>query len=150
MENFLQHEHLELTEELWQGRFQKHNMEVRAVSKSVRVSPRKIRLVADVIRRLPVDEALGALSLLKKRGSDSLEKTLKSAIANATNNANLKREDLVIKSIDVLDAPSLKRYHPSTKGRAHPYKRKGSHVIIVLEDGKKEEISQEEKVKEDK
>ena len=120
-------------------------MEVRAVSKSVRVSPRKIRLIADAIRKLSVDEALGALSLLKKRGSYSLEKTLKSAVANATNNANLKREDLVIKSIDVLDAPSYKRYHPSTRGRVHPYKRRGSHVIIVLEDMQKTESSKEEK-----
>ena len=127
-------------------------MEIRAVSKSVRVSPRKVRLVAQVIRNQKADDALRTLYLLKKRGSMVLEKTLKSAIANATNNANLKREDLVIKSLDVLEAPAYKRYHPSTRGRIHPYKKRGSHITIVLEDLKvespKEEVKKE--VKEEK
>lgn len=127
-------------------------MEIRAVSKSVRVSPRKVRLVAEVIRNQKADDALRTLYLLKKRGSLVLEKTLKSAIANATNNANLKREDLVIKSLDVLEAPAYKRYHPSTRGRIHPYKKRGSHITIVLEDLKveapKEEVKKE--VKEEK
>lgn len=127
-------------------------MEIRAVSKSVRVSPRKVRLVAQVIRNQKADDALRTLYLLKKRGSLVLEKTLKSAIANATNNANLKREDLVIKSLDVLEAPAYKRYHPSTRGRIHPYKKRGSHITIVLEDLKveapKEEVKKE--VKEEK
>lgn len=122
-------------------------MEIRAVSKSVRVSPRKVRLVAQVIRNQKADDALRTLYLLKKRGSMVLEKTLKSAIANATNNANLKREDLVIKSLDVLEAPAYKRYHPSTRGRIHPYKKRGSHITIVLEDLKveapKEEVKKE-------
>ena len=61
-----------------------------------------------------------------------MEKTLKSAVANALANKNLKQEELKIKSIDVLEAPSYKRYHPSTRGRVHPYKRKGSHIKIVL------------------
>ena len=122
-------------------------MEIRAVSKSVRVSPRKVRLVAQVIRNQKADDALRTLYLLKKRGSLVLEKTLMSAIANATNNANLKREDLVIKSLDVLEAPAYKRYHPSTRGRIHPYKKRGSHITIVLEDLKveapKEEVKKE-------
>ncbi len=126
-------------------------MEIRAVSKSVRVSPRKVRLVAQVIRNQKADDALRTLYLLKKRGSLVLEKTLKSAIANATNNANLKREDLVIKSLDVLEAPAYKRYHPSTRGRIHPYKKRGSHITIVLEDLKveapKEEVKKEVKEK---
>ena len=127
-------------------------MEIRAVSKSVRVSPRKVRLVAQVITNQKADDALRTLYLLKKRGSLVLEKTLKSAIANATNNANLKREDLVIKSLDVLEAPAYKRYHPSTRGRIHPYKKRGSHITIVLEDLKveapKEEVKKE--IKEEK
>jgi len=125
-------------------------MEVKAISRSVRISPRKIRLVADAIRKLSVDEALKLLSTLKKRGVPPLEKTLRSAIANATNNANLKREELVIKSIDVLESPSYKRYRPSTRGRVHPYKRRGSHVIVTLEDMQKTEVAKEIKVKEEK
>lgn len=112
-------------------------MEVIARS-SVRVAPRKVRLVADSIRKLSLDEALKTLTLLKKRGSVSLEKTLRSAIANAIANNNLKQETLTIKSIDVLEAPAYKRFHPSTRGRVHPYKRRGSNIKIVLES--KEEV----------
>jgi large subunit ribosomal protein L22 len=67
-----------------------------------------------------------------------LEKTLKSAIANALANKNLKQETLRIKMIDVLEAPAYKRYHPSTRGRVHPYKRRGSHIKVVLETKKEE------------
>ena len=107
-------------------------MEIIASSKSVRVAPRKVRLVADAIRKLSIEDALKALSILKNRGGQPLEKTLKSAIANALNNKNLKQEALKIKMIDVLEAPAYKRFHPSTRGRVHPYKRKGSHIKIVL------------------
>jgi large subunit ribosomal protein L22 len=109
-------------------------MEIISVSKSVRVAPRKIRLVADSIRKLSIEEALRSLSILKNRGSYSLEKTLKSAIANAVNNNKLKQEALIIKSIDVLEAPSYKRFRPSTRGRVHPYKRRGTHIKITLEE----------------
>lgn len=111
-------------------------MEVIASTKSIRVAPRKVRLVADAIRNLSLDQALKSLSVIKNRGSVVLEKTLKSAIANAINNNNLKQESLTIKSIFVSEAPAYKRFHPSTRGRVHPYKRKGSHVKIVLTDNK--------------
>ena len=107
-------------------------MEITART-SVRVAPRKVRLVADAIRKLSLDEALRTLSVLKNRGGVPLEKTIKSAIANAINNNNVKQEALAIKSIDVFEAPAYKRYHMSTRGRTHPYKRRGSHVKIVLE-----------------
>jgi large subunit ribosomal protein L22 len=97
------------------------------------VAPRKVRLVADAIRKLSIEDALKALSILKNRGGQPLEKTLKSAIANALNNNNLKQDVLRIKMIDVLEAPAYKRFHPSTRGRVHPYKRKGSHIKIILE-----------------
>ncbi len=113
-------------------------MEVFAVSKSARVAPRKVRLVADAIRKLSIEDALKALSILKNRGGQPLEKTLKSAIANALNNNNLKQDALRIKMIDVLEAPSYKRFHPSTRGRAHPYKRRGSHIKVILETKKEE------------
>jgi len=108
-------------------------MQVIAVSKSARVAPRKVRLVADAIRKLSIEDALKALSILKNRGGQPLEKTLKSALANALNNNNLKQDALKIKMIDVLEAPAYKRFHPSTRGRVHPYKRRGSHIKIVLE-----------------
>lgn len=107
-------------------------MEITAKT-TVRIAPRKVRLVADAIRKLSLDEALKVLSVLKNRGGVPLEKTIKSAIANASNNNNVKPEALLIKSIDVLEAPAYKRFHPSTRGRVHPYKRRGSHVTIILE-----------------
>ena len=106
-----------------------------AQSKGVRVSTRKVRLVADAIRNLSAEKALNALSQMSKRGSVSLEKTLKSAIANAVNKG-LSKDNLFIKSLEINEAPALKRYHPSTRGRIHPYKRRGSHIRIVLEEKK--------------
>ena len=110
-------------------------MEITAKT-SVRISTRKVRLAADSVRKLSLEEALRSLSVLKKRGAVPVEKTLKSAIANAVNNNNLKQESLMIKSIEVFEMPSYKRFHPSTRGRVHPYKRRGSHVKIVLTDNK--------------
>jgi len=108
------------------------NMEIVAQTKSVRVSSRKVRLVADAIRKLSVQDAIKALEIIKNRGAYSLEKTLKSAIANAINNAQLLEETLFIKSIDVDNGSTLKRFHASTRGRIHPYKRRSSHIRITL------------------
>ncbi len=119
-------------------------MEIVAYTKAVRVSPRKVRLVADAIRKQSVAEALRSLSIIDKRGSYSLEKTLRSAVANAVNNNNLQASDLTIKSLEVNEANPLKRFHPSTRGRVHPYKKKASHIRIILES--KEEAKQIEPV----
>ena len=108
-------------------------MEVTAYSKSVRVSTRKIRLVADVIRKQPVTRALAYLTVIEKRGAYPLEKTLRSAIANAVNNNKLAAEDLFIKALDIDEATPNKRFHPSTRGRVHPYKKRGTHIRVVLE-----------------
>ncbi len=109
-------------------------MEVRAIAKSVRISPRKVRLVADSIRNLSIDEAVNLLSATEKRAALPLEKALKSAIANATNNAKLETKNLVIGSIIVNEGQALKRYHPSTRGRIHPYKKRSSIITIVLKE----------------
>lgn len=108
-------------------------MEVYALSKSVRVAPRKVRLVADAIRALSIVDALEALEITNKRGAVSLSKTLKSAVANAKNNNKIEATNLKIKAIEVVEAPSFKRFHPSTRGRVHPYKRRGSHIRVILE-----------------
>lgn len=108
-------------------------MEIVAVSKSVRVAPRKVRLIADAIRKLPIEDALASLSILNKRGAVVLNKTLRSALSNAKNNNSLKENELKIKMIDIGEAPFFKRFRPSTRGRVHPYKRRGSHIKIILE-----------------
>lgn len=108
-------------------------MEITAFTKSAQVSPRKMRLVADVIRKQSIDEALSTLAVLGKRGSDVLEKTLRSAVANAVNR-NVSRENLFIKRLDISDGAAYKRMHPSTRGRVHPYKKRTTHVRVILSD----------------
>ncbi len=111
-------------------------MEVIAYAKQVRMSPRKVRLVADSIRKLSIDQALQSLSLVDKRSAIPIRKTLESALANAVNNAKLVRESLMIKYIDISEGPAQKRFHPSTRGRIHPYKKRTSNIRIVLEEKK--------------
>lgn len=109
-------------------------MEIIALSKSVKISPRKVRIVADTIRNLSVMQALTMLKTARKRGADVLETTLKSALANAIHNAKLQKDNLIVGRIEVMEGPVLKRYHPSSRGRVHPYKKRSSHIKIVLKE----------------
>ena len=109
-------------------------MKIVARLKEVRISPRKVRIVADSIKNLSVQESLDALSVIQKRGAYDLEKVLKSAIANAVNNARLEKGNLRIKAIDISEGAAIKRFHPSTRGRVHPYKKRSSNIRIVLEE----------------
>ncbi|MDQ5901239.1 MAG: large subunit ribosomal protein [Patescibacteria group bacterium] len=107
-------------------------MEITAFTKQARISPRKVRLVADTVRSMPLDQALDSLKVIRKRGASILHKTLESAVANAVNNKNIDKATLQILKIEVTDGPAMKRYHASTRGRIHPYKRRSSNVRIVL------------------
>jgi large subunit ribosomal protein L22 len=109
-------------------------MEVKAIAKSVRVSPRKLRLVAEAVKRMSIDDAYGALEVTNKRAAKVVQKTLKSAVANAITNAQLDQKNLIIASITVNESQPFKRYRPSTRGRIHPYKKRGSHLTIVLKE----------------
>lgn len=132
-----------------QEKFQKlKNMEIKAFSKSIRVSPRKTRLIASSISKMSLTDALSALSVIKQRGAVAINKTLKSAIANAKNNVKIDEDNLLIKTIDVQEGPSFKRYRPSTRGRVHPYKKRTSNITVVLV--QKEEVKTEENKKETK
>lgn len=111
-------------------------MEIIAQSKAITISPRKARLVADAIRGHLAKKALNELTLINKRGAFVVIKTLKSAIANAVNNAKASEEKLMIKTIEVSEGTAFKRYHPSTRGRTHPYKKRTSNLKIVLEEKK--------------
>jgi large subunit ribosomal protein L22 len=113
-------------------------MKIQAISRNVRISPRKVRLVADAIRVLPVSDALVTLQNMRKRAAYAIKKTLESALANAVNNAKLDRNMLRIADLDISDGQALKRFHPSTRGRIHPYKKRSSHIRVILEDRKEE------------
>lgn len=112
-------------------------MEVKATASQIRISPRKVRVVADSVRNMSVENALISLRVINRRGASVLAKTLESALANAQNNANLDRSKLQIASIIVNEGPSLKRYHASTRGRIHPYKKRSTNVSIILKEATK-------------
>lgn len=90
-------------------------MEIKAESKTERISPRKVMLVADTLKNKSIEDALRILMLIRKRGAKPLYKLLKSAVANAVHNAKKNKDLLSIKSIYVVPGPMLKRFRPSTK-----------------------------------
>lgn len=108
-------------------------MEFVAESKYLKISPRKVALVAKTIRGLSPNKALEKLQFIIKSASLPLTKILKSALANAQNKGQAKTEELKIKSLEVLPGPSFKRWRPTSRGRAHPYKKRTSHIKVVLE-----------------
>lgn len=122
-------------------------MEAIARIKEIKTSPRKIRLVADAIRSMGVMESLDALSVTNKKGAADLENAMKSAIANAVNNLNLSKDNLMIKSIDVSEGTSLKRFRPSTRGRVHKYKKRTSTIRIVLSEKVMTQLKAEDRKK---
>lgn len=111
-------------------------MEVRAQLNQLRISPRKVRLVANVIRGLQVDVAEAQLQFLAKRSAQPLLKLLQSAIASAEHNYKLERKQLFIKSIRVNEGITLKRWQPRAMGRAAPIKKRSAHVSLVLDNKK--------------
>ncbi len=109
-------------------------MEVQAKAKWVRTSPRKVRLVARTLRNLPVSEALVACSFMPKAAARDVAKVIRSAQANAENNFNLVRDDLVIKDIRVEPGPMLKRGRPRAMGRLFSIFKRTSHITAIVED----------------
>lgn len=96
------------------------------------MSPKKVRLVVDLVRGLRVDVADERLAFLGKRAAEPVLKLLRSAIANALHNNHLKRETLRIKEIRVDEGKTENRWRPRAHGRAFPIRQRGSHVTIVL------------------
>ncbi|HEX9097580.1 MAG TPA: 50S ribosomal protein L22 [Candidatus Dormibacteraeota bacterium] len=109
-------------------------MEVQAKAKWVRTSPRKVRLVARTLRNLPVSEALVACSFMPKSAARDVAKVIRSAQANAENNFNLVKDDLVIKDIRVEPGPMLKRGQPRAMGRLFSIFKRTSHITAIVED----------------
>ena len=106
--------------------------EVTARLKFLRMSPKKLRLICDLIRGKKVDRAVTTLAMLNKVGARPLKKLLESAIANAKHNHKLDSENLVVKSIMVDGGPVLKRFMPKAHGRATPVRERTSHINVVL------------------
>lgn len=112
-------------------------MEVRAHLRYLRIAPRKVRLVVDLVRGMQVDAAVDQLTALPKGSALPVLKLINSAVANAEHNFKLQRADLRIKSIVANEGPRLKRWQPRAFGRAAEILKKMTHVTIVLEDAAK-------------
>jgi large subunit ribosomal protein L22 len=109
-------------------------VEAKAIARTVRIAPRKVRLVIDLVRGKNVAEAAAILRLTPKASSVVVEKVLKSAAANAVNNYNMNQSLLYVKEAYVDEGPTLKRYQPRAKGSAYSILKRTSHITIVLEE----------------
>lgn len=109
-------------------------MEARAIVKYARISPRKVKIVLDLIRNKPVGVAMGIIKNTPKAASEYLEKLLKSAIANAENNHNMDVNKLYIAECFATQGPTLKRVQPRAQGRAFRILKRTSHITLVLKE----------------
>lgn len=116
---------------------------MKALLKNYRQSPRKVRLVADVVRGKKVNVALTELEFLPKRASRAIAKLIASAKANAEHNFKVVDQDLIIQEIRVDEGPTLKRFNPVSRGRAHRINKRTSHIRLTLGLGKKALLASE-------
>ena len=108
-------------------------MEIKAEQKYIRMTPRKLRLVANAVKNLSVDEAMTYLLFIRKRAAKPILKVFKQAVANAENNRHLNKSDLKIKSLEIKKGPIYKRWQPVSRGRAHSILKRTSYIRLVLE-----------------
>ena len=108
--------------------------EVKAFARYIRMSPRKIRLVADLVRNQNVADALEQLKYSSKNAAQPLAKLVNSAIANAVHNYGLKKEDLFIKTLTVDGGPVYKKMEPRAQGRGFLVRKRTSHINLILEE----------------
>lgn len=111
-------------------------MDVHATARFVRMSPRKVRLVTNLIKGKRVGVARTQLAFLPKAATTPVLKVLNSAVANAVNNFQLNEADLTIKSATTDGGPTLKRWRARAMGRAAPIRKRTSHITVVVTDGK--------------
>jgi large subunit ribosomal protein L22 len=109
-------------------------MKVRAQAKYVRQSPYKVRLVLDLVRGMPVEDARATLDFTNRRAAPTIKKVLESAVANAEHNFALDADELFISEAYADEGPTLKRWRPRARGRATRIRKRTSHITIVLAD----------------
>ena len=122
-----------------------NTMEVQAHLRNLRISPRKVRLIADVIRGMNVSNAKIQLEFINKKSSQPVLKLLNSAIANAKHNFNLSEDNLYISKIFVNEGTTLKRWIPRAMGRASSINKRTSHITIALDEFKAKIVKEEKK-----
>ena len=109
-------------------------MQIQAYTKYARMSPKKLREVAREVQGRNAAEALDLLQFIPRKSARLIRKTLQSAVANAENNENLVADSLTVERALIEEGPQLKRYRPASRGSAHPYSKRTSHIRIVLSD----------------
>ncbi|GAB6099852.1 50S ribosomal protein L22 [Halanaerocella petrolearia] len=107
-------------------------MEAKAIAKEVRISPRKARLVIDLVRDKKVAEAIGILKNTPKKAAEIIEKVLNSAVANAEHNHGMIADELYVSEAYVDEGPTMKRYKPRAMGQASPINKRTSHITIKV------------------
>jgi len=110
-------------------------MEVQALTRNARMSPKKMREVSRIIQGRKAADAVDYLELIPRKSARMIAKTLRSAIANAENNNNLSADSLTVKFALIENGPVLKRFKAGARGTAKPRRKKMSHIRIVLSDG---------------
>lgn len=109
-------------------------MEAKAIARYIRIAPRKVRIVIDLIRGKQIGEALAILKYTPKVASEVVEKVLKSAVANAEHNYNMDVDKLYVAEAYVDQGPTLKRIHPRSRGQAFSILKRSSHVTVVVKE----------------
>ena len=109
-------------------------MEAKAVAKYIRIAPRKIRVVMDLIRGKNIGEAFAILKYTPKVGADVIEKVLKSAVANAEHNNDMNVDNLFISAAYVDQGPTLKRIHPRSREQTFKILKRSSQVTVVVKE----------------
>jgi len=125
-------------------------MEVKAQLNQLRMAPRKVRLVANLIKGLHVEDARVQLELMTKKSSDPMLKLLNSAVANAKNNHKLDEGTLFVSKVLVNGGPTIKRWFPRAMGRAFPIKKRTCSIVLVLSEMEGEKPKKNRKVKTEK
>lgn len=127
-------------------------MEVTAIAKNIRISPKKVGLLVAQIKKMKPQQALEILDFTSKSSAKPVKKVIASAIANAKNNLGLDQTSLRFKSITVGKGPVFKRYQPISRGRAHSILKRTSNIKVILEGEQKKEaqkLNQNEETKKD-
>ena len=117
-------------------------MQVTAIAKNIRISPKKVRLVINQIKNKKPQDAVKVLDFVNKGSASAVKKAIMSAIANAKNNYSLDEGSLVFKQISASKGLTFKRYRPVSRGRVHHILKRASHLTVVLEGEEKKKVSE--------
>ena len=110
-------------------------MQAKAITRGVRISPTKVRPVMALVRGKPVERALAILQYMPHKAAKEIARTIRSAAANAENNFEMERDDLIVKIIYADEGAALKRFMPRARGRGDRIRKRTTHITVIVDDG---------------